>query len=58
MGENIRLGALVDAADTCRRGNGLLRRMLCVPMGRKYGASLWKGETPGKAVEEADEHGN
>lgn len=34
MGGNIRLGVLVDAAETCRRGRGLLRRMLCVPIGR------------------------
>ena len=40
VGENIRLGVLVDVAVTCRRGKGLLRRMLCVPMGRTYGAVL------------------
>ena len=40
VGENMRLDVLVDVADTCRRGKGLLRRMLCVPMGRTYGALL------------------
>ena len=38
VGENIRLGVLVEVADMCRRGKGLLRKMLCVPMGRTYGA--------------------
>ena len=40
VGENIRLAVLVDVAVTCRRGKGLLRRMLRVPMGRTYGAVL------------------
>lgn len=42
----MRLGARGDAADRCRRGNGLLRRMPCAPMGRTYGAACDIGELP------------
>ena len=34
-GGNIFLGARADVAETCRLGNGLLRRMLRAPNGRK-----------------------
>jgi len=42
----MRLGARADVADRCRRGSGLLRRILCAPMGRIYGAACENGEFP------------
>jgi len=42
----MRFGCRADVADRCRRGMGLLRRMLCVPIGRMYGVLFEKGDSP------------
>ena len=56
-GGNMRRGIRADAADMCRRGRGLLRRILCVPIGRTYGGMLEKGDVPEEDEDEVEEEG-